>query len=156
MPEPGRRRRRGPINANGEKAESAWQSELDGLLRFYGWLGYHTHRSDRSPAGFPDTTATRHLVGYGPELLFAELKTDSGRTSQAQDIWLRLLGATETWQRAWVQAADDLGVMPEHHAVSIGVYLWRPSQRLEVEQILAGPRGPGLMVTDDELETPRA
>jgi hypothetical protein len=66
----------------------------------WGWLRYHTHRSDFSPAGYPDETLIR-----GPRLVIAELKSDNGVVSDKQREWL-----------------DALAAVP-----GIEVYLWRPS-----------------------------
>jgi hypothetical protein len=132
-------------NRGGGISEAAWQSEVMGLLAFYGWLAYHTHNSERSPAGFPDITATRTMRDFAPELLFAELKTDTGAIRPAQRSWL--------WALHQVAAAADH--MSRHdvlEAPAIGCYLWRPRDRRELEATIAGPRGPGIMVQGDDLE----
>lgn len=116
----------------GNELEAPWQATVEGLLRFYGWRYYHTHRSDRSPPGFPDLVAIRGL-----ELIFAELKTDTGRTAPAQVAWLDDLGRF---------AAELANLTPEPCDPAMGVYVWRPRDRDEVERVLAGPRGPGIMV----------
>ena len=60
-------------------------------------LSYHTHDSRRSPAGFPD----RVYCGPGG-VLFRELKTDTGKLSDAQVTWLAALklagGDVGTWR----------------------------------------------------------
>ena len=49
-------------------------------------LGYHTHDSRKSAGGFPDWCFT------GPGgVLFRELKTERGKLSQAQEMWLQAL-----------------------------------------------------------------
>jgi hypothetical protein len=53
----------------------------------YGW--YHTFDSRRSESGFPDLV----LVGHG-RVIFAELKTERGRLSDAQVRWGQSLLAT--------------------------------------------------------------
>jgi hypothetical protein len=79
-----------------------------------GWLGYHTHRSDRSPAGFPDLVLVR-----GDRIVWSELKTDE-RTSKPSVEQIRWLDALRV--------------------VSHEVYLWRPQHYLDVWRILdAGP-----------------
>lgn len=78
--------------------DDAIRSIAEGL----GLLRYATFDSRRSPAGFPD------LVLVGPQgTLFRELKTETGRTSGAQEHWLTALRA----------AGQDAGV-------------WRPSSLL--------------------------
>lgn len=78
------------------------------------WRAYHTHRSQHSPAGFPDLT----LVRDG-RLVFAELKTERGKTTPEQDAWLEDLGLVE------VNTSDHRGYS------DVAVYLWRPSDLLE-------------------------
>lgn len=81
------------------------------LLR--GWRYYHTHRSQHSPAGFPDCTLAR-----GPRLVFAELKRQGGKVTTEQQAWL-----------------DDLT------AASVEVYTWRPADLLDgtIDAVLRGP-----------------
>lgn len=86
-----------------------------GLALAYGWRGYHTHRSQHSPAGFPDLT----LVRAG-RLVFAELKTERGKTTGDQDAWLEDLGLV----------ADYTDPAPDDLAPAVAVYLWRPSDLL--------------------------
>lgn len=45
---------------------------------------YHTHRSERSPEGFPD-----YVIPVGRWLLLAELKRAGGTPTAAQAWWLR-------------------------------------------------------------------
>lgn len=117
-------------------SEAAWQAIVEGLLTFYGWRWYHTHRSDRSVPGFPDIVAVR-----AGELLFAELKTEKGKLSNAQQMWIADLAAF---------AAEIMSWVPDGHATpAIGIYTWRPHERADVERILAGPGGAGVMVTGE-------
>ena len=145
-------RRRKTFNADGGITEAVWGSQVEGFLSFYGWRWSHPPdnrpqdvRSGRAgrqrvgDAGFPDYVATRRLEGYGPELVIAELKTDRGRFRPGQEGWLADLGAfaEETMSR----------VRPEHRSrATVGVYVWRPRDRADVERILAGPAGVGVMV----------
>ena len=69
-------------------------------LVLFGWLCYHTHDSRRSEPGFPDIVMVRP-----PSVLFAELKTDTGRVTPAQRMWLEALG----------------------RCPGIEAYVWRPS-----------------------------
>jgi hypothetical protein len=88
-------------------------ADIQALATALGWLTYHTHRSDRSEKGFPDLC----LVKAG-RLVFAELKTQKGKTTQPQDAWLLRLEAS---------AAE--------------VYLWRPIDLLNgsIEKTLRKP-----------------
>lgn len=102
-------------SANGDLLEHPFQQQVEGIARFYGWLIYHTHRSDRSQPGFPDLVLVR-----GPELIFAELKTRTGRVDANQQRWLDALRVVSV-------AVDD------HRAAGaldpppvVDVYVWRP------------------------------
>lgn len=105
--------------------EAQWQAQVVGLARFYSWVVYHppTNRPNargrvqRVTAGFPDLTLARETrLGDGEvELIFAELKTDTGRLGPGQRDWLDLLGR-----------------VPGAEAV-----LWRPRDFEEVQTRLA-------------------
>ena len=83
----------------------------DSALHF-GWLFVHHWTSVHSTPGFPDYVLVR-----GQRLIFAELKSDIGRLSSAQEHWL-----------------ERLGQVP-----GVEVYTWRPSQRDEILRVL-GPQ----------------
>lgn len=78
-------------------SEADWQSTVVALARLRGWMVHHqrparTRDGWRTAvaydgAGYPDLTLARD-----GEVLFLELKTDTGRTSLAQRDWLRELG----------------------------------------------------------------
>lgn len=90
------------------------EKELDGhvrnLAKMCGWLYYHTYRSKRSPAGFPDCVLVKP-----PRTIFAELKSDEGKVSPEQQEWL-----------------EKLGACPQNE-----VYLWRPDDLQEIATVLA-------------------
>lgn len=68
--------------------EKEWSGQVHDLAQMLGWRRYHTYRSTRSAAGFPDEVLVRERV------VFLELKTEAGKLSGAQEDWLRaLLGA---------------------------------------------------------------
>ncbi|MDJ0322134.1 VRR-NUC domain-containing protein [Pseudarthrobacter sp. PS3-L1] len=57
----------------------------------YGWeLAYHTFDSRRSVAGFPDLVLVSSRRG---RVLFRELKSDVGRVSVDQGVWIAGLTA---------------------------------------------------------------
>jgi len=91
------------------------EAELDSAIRklceLYRFRRYHTYRSRRSPAGFPDLVLVKP-----PRVLFVELKSDDGRTTREQDAWL-----------------DDLSRCP-----GIERYLWKPQDLERAAAILAG------------------
>lgn len=150
------------INRDGGLSEAAWQSQVFGLLRFYGWRFHHSPdnrpavagagrrgRQHVGDAGFPDIVATRHLPGYESELLFVELKTDKGRYRPGQWEWL---GALERVGRGVRDLAEEAELAEnDPRAPAIGVFTWRPRDRDRVDRMLAGPDGPGVMVLADEL-----
>jgi hypothetical protein len=82
--------------------------------RAHHWLAYHTHRSDHSPAGFPDLCMVR-----GRRIVFAELKREKGKTTPAQDQWLKAL----------LLVADVSGG-------AVQVYVWRPSDVGTIMEVL--------------------
>jgi VRR-NUC domain len=85
----------------------------DDLLRsvrkiagYTGYLVYHTRWSKGSEPGFPDVvlaSATRK------RLIFAELKTETGKPTAAQQLWLDTLTATGNEAYLWRPAdlTDD-------------------------------------------------
>lgn len=78
-----------------EKEFQASVLELATMLR---WRTYHTLDSRGSAAGFPDLVMVR-----GPRLVMAELKSERGSLTEAQQAWLDELGAvrsldTFTWK----------------------------------------------------------
>lgn len=91
-----------------------------------GWLVTHfrhawTEKGYRTPvqgdAGFPDLVLVRERV------IFAELKSKTGRVSKDQHQWLdTLLGVVEA------------STMPP----PLAVYIWRPSQWDEIVELLHG------------------
>ena len=106
-----------------------------GIALALGWRGYHTHRGQHSPAGFPDLV----LVRRG-RLVFAELKrqASSAKTSPEQDAWLADLSAVADSVLDEVLAGDryidGINTPPPY----IGVYVWRPLDLLDgiVEAVL--------------------
>lgn len=93
--------------------EKEWAKQLfetkKGLATMTGWtLVYHTYRSPRSPAGFPDWVLVRERV------IYVELKREKGKPSAEQVVWLDGLA------RAGAE-----------------VYLWKPSDLAEIGTILS-------------------
>ena len=157
------------INVDGNISEATWQSQVMGLLKFYGWRAHHSPDNKPIPGtrrgltavgdkGFPDVVATRRILGYGRELVVAELKTDSGRMGPGQEEWLAAwrelaagLGVLVDTAAAHPGVEDELGYREE--APAIGVYVWRPRDRDDVERVLCGPDGPDVLV--DRVEAVR-
>ena len=90
------------------------EKELDAhirkLAKLMGFLYYHTYRSQRSPAGFPDVVLVKP-----PRTIFAELKSDTGKVSPEQQTWL-----------------DTLAKCPQNE-----VYLWKPCDLQEIADVLS-------------------
>jgi VRR-NUC domain len=90
--------------------EKSWQAEVVDIATTCGWQRrYHTFDSRRSTPGFPDLTLVRP-----PRLIFAEIKTERGRVTRDQWGWL----------------ADLVACGAE-------CYVWRPSDRADVDMVLA-------------------
>lgn len=100
-----------------------------------GWMHYHTHDSRRSAEGFPDLVLVR-----GDQLIFAELKSEKGKTTPAQDTWLMALEnvATTSHQQAGaiLEEWGGVGSEPCSHAPVLHVFIWRPSDWTSIEQVL--------------------
>jgi len=75
--------------------EKDFQSQVEKIAKQCGWLCYHTYDSRRSEPGFPDLVLVKERV------IFAELKTDSGKLSPAQMIWEQKLIAAGAEYRLW-------------------------------------------------------
>jgi hypothetical protein len=95
--------------------EKDWQAEVVDIALRCGWRRkYHTFDSRRSDRGFPDLVLCRP-----PRLIFAELKTNTGRVTGDQQAWL-----------------DDLA------ACGAEAYTWRPFDRPTVDRVLASRARP--------------
>ena len=88
-------------------AEKDWQRTVANLAGILGFSVYHTYDSRRSTAGFPDLVLVRERI------IYAELKSDVGKLSDAQVRW-----------------RDDL--------IDAGgeFYVWRPVDWPEVQRVL--------------------
>jgi hypothetical protein len=76
--------------------ERRWQAQVLQLASAFGWKGYHTWNSQHSAAGFPDLVLVRR-----PRVVFAELKTNRGLVSDAQQAWLDELAACGLEAYVW-------------------------------------------------------
>lgn len=98
--------------------EAGFQATVVQLAELHGWRLYHTHDSRRSNPGFPDLVLVRDGV-----LIFAELKSETGRVSPAQTEWLAALEHVER---------EAPGVVSTH--------VWRPRDWHTIEHILTRRR----------------
>lgn len=116
--------------------EAVWQKAVIDLAQACGWTVAHFRpaRAGGGEAaerwmtpvaahgkGFPDLVLVRP-----PHLIFAELKTDTGRERAEQKMWLSLLSAV----------ADDCNEATGE-AGYVQVYVWRPRDVDEVARVLA-------------------
>lgn len=65
-----------------QMTEAELQTNILSLCKLLHLLAYHTYDSRRSNSGFPD------LVIVGNNTIFRELKTQKGKLSVDQQIWL--------------------------------------------------------------------
>lgn len=89
--------------------EKDWQETIERSARVLRWLVYHTYDSRKSAPGFPDLLLIRP-----PRLIVAELKTETGRLSADQKLWL-----------------ENFRNIP-----MVEAYVWRPSDWKQVERVL--------------------
>ena len=106
--------------------EKEFQSEVERLVAMYGGIHYHTQRSRRSPAGYPDLT-----IVIDGRVIFAELKTDAKTSRVSMGKWKE--GARRPTYR--LGQVDWLDALAEAHEE---VYLWRPRNFEEIVSIMAG------------------
>ncbi len=90
--------------------EAAFMRQVLDLARIFGWTVYHPQLSKWSERGFPDLTLVRP-----PRVVFAELKRQTGRTTEHQDRWLALLAGCD----------------------GVETYLWRPADFDAIAAVLA-------------------
>lgn len=94
--------------APGIVSEKQFQSAVIALAKRHLWLCYHTFDSRKSQAGFPDLVLVRDRI------IFAELKTETGRPTADQERWLEGL-----------------------REAGAEVHLWKPSDWASIEATLA-------------------
>ena len=71
-----------------ELSEKMFQSRVVAGARALGFMVYHTYDSRRSTKGFPDLCLV-HPKSH--QLIFVEIKTDKGRVSPEQAMWINTL-----------------------------------------------------------------
>jgi len=109
------------------------------LAQFAGWKVAH-FRPARTKDGW--RTAVAGDVGF-PDLvlaksgsvIFAELKSQSGRVDTSQKEWLAALTDTDPDVWSGVQVAA-VASGSEHFPQLFSVYLWRPSDMSEIRSVL--------------------
>jgi ABC-type ATPase with predicted acetyltransferase domain len=97
-----------------EMSEKQFTQQVIQLLTACGFEHvYHTWTSLHSPRGFPDIVALRTR---DKRVLVVELKSENGKTTLAQEMWLAAF-----------------------QCVGIPAYLWRPSDWEEIVGICSRP-----------------
>lgn len=96
--------------------ERALQNLVRAVALALNWGFYHTHDSRKSAPGFPDCVLVK-----GRRLIFAELKTATGKLSPPQVLWLAAL----------------------KRVPGVEVYLWTPADWHDgtIEKVLSGEGG---------------
>lgn len=116
--------------------EAELQSQIIELARIYGWRVAHhrparTERGWRTPVqgdrGSPDLLLANRKRG---QVLFAELKADSGRPTADQELWLEAL-------RAAAERAVHVARAAPFRSPLL-VELWRPADFDRAHQLLRG------------------
>jgi len=99
---------RAHIAAQPADSEARFMWRVIRLAEAHGWTYFHGHRSDKSPAGFPDLVLVRDTV------LWIECKTNTGKLTREQQTWLSLLAhagqETVCWRPSdWEEIEARLG-----------------------------------------------
>jgi len=108
------------------------------LASLYGWdhvhfralrtqFGWRTPGSGTLAKGWPDLTLVRVRDGLR-QIIFAELKSDTGRLTDDEKRVLAILRLFEGRYAAWMLG----GVVPEDF-LDVGVYVWRPRDFDQIE-----------------------
>lgn len=109
-----------------EESWLTWVTDYATRVARPAWRWYHTRDSRHSPAGFLDLVMVRP-----PRLIFAELKTERGKITREQTEWMDDLFMCGAWhERPPAHAEWKVG------GTIVECYLWRPSDRPDVERIL--------------------
>lgn len=103
--------------------EAHFQNQVIMLAKLHGWLVMHTRAVELRPgiwktpvtghAGFPDLVLAHAKRG----LIFAELKSEKGRLSASQSVWLRTLA--DAGQETYVWRPQDINIISKHLAGSM-------------------------------------
>ena len=110
----------GPPSLSAE-SEHHFLARILALAKQHGWLSYHTHDSRKSAPGFPDIVVVKPPSVHHKEgrLVFAELKTRTGKLTAAQHQWISIL----------------------HTVQGIDCYVWRPQDWDTIVDILTSTDG---------------
>lgn len=133
------RRRRPAYARRRSEDEASFQRTVVHFASLTGWRWYHPPdnrpnergRVQAVQAGFPDLWLVRRT-----RIIVAELKTETGRLSDAQRAWI---GDLQAFALSLQVAAGyaPAGVLRP----TFEVYVWRPSDWPEIEGVLAPDEG---------------
>ncbi len=103
--------------------EKELQDEVVQLATKLNWSHYHTYRSEKSDKGFPDLVLVN--PNKGGRVIYAEIKSDTGRVTQEQEVWLDMLAMCD--QEVYVfypkHLDEILGILLLGHKPSVAVRL---------------------------------
>jgi hypothetical protein len=138
------------IGVTGELLESAWQAQVVGAARVYGWTRIYHAPNGGAPQkngrrvvggqipegrGFPDLLLIR-----GPRLVVAELKTEKGRMGPGQPEWLKAFTVVGRAVADLVDEDPAGAYYPGYEPPSVEAYVWRPSDWETVQRVLGAGR----------------
>lgn len=111
-------------------SEADFQANVVQLAQITGWWIHHDRGDYREciagDPGFPDLVLARR-----GRVVFAELKSDTGRLSANQIEWLTRLSGVTGWDRDRVAMR-----ISTPNAESVEFYVWRPADIDRVGQVL--------------------
>jgi hypothetical protein len=96
--------------------EKRFMATVIAYATLHRWRVFHPFDSRKSTPGWPDLALVK-----GARLVLAELKTETGRTTAAQEEWLYAL------QR-----------VAEASGGAVAVHVWTPESWPEIERVLGG------------------
>ena len=97
--------------------EKQFEAQVKDLAKLFSYCYYHTHRSQFSPAGFPDCVMGR--IEPTPRLIVAELKVGKNQPTVEQYAWLSLFQYLGTLTNGLIDG-----------------YLWYPEDFEEIAEVL--------------------
>ncbi len=86
--------------------EAELQSLITDACDLHSWLWHHETDSRKSNAGYPDLTVVR-----GRHILHMELKSERGRLTIEQQMWMDALARVDTIASAVVRPCDADAVL---------------------------------------------
>lgn len=95
------------------QSEADFQDAVMQMAALFRWRCYHPRFSMQSASGWPDLALVRVRDGVG-RLVLAELKSEHGTPTDAQQLWL-----------------SDLSKVP-----GVECYLWKPANWPEIQKVL--------------------